>query len=319
MRALVLENELLRVGILLDRGSDVFEFLYKPRDLDFVWLTASGFHNPRHALAVAGGDPAAAFIDGYGGGWQEILPSGGAPSAHDGAAFAQHGEVSLLPWDCEVLDDDERCVAVRLTVGSLKTPLRLAKELRLASGSARLELAETLRNESDVDVPLMWGHHLAFGRPFLEPGARIALPDGVEGIPHTWPDGHRRIAERRFRWPNAASPAGDPVDLAVLPEQAPGEIVYLTGFPDDAWYELASRGATLRVGWDGRTMPYLWFWQELRGTRGYPWYARHWNIGLEPFTSYPTNGLAEAVANGTALTLGPRATRKFSLSAEVIA
>ena len=31
MRAVSLENELLRVGVLADKGTDVFEFNYKPR------------------------------------------------------------------------------------------------------------------------------------------------------------------------------------------------------------------------------------------------------------------------------------------------
>ena len=34
MRIAYLENEVLRVGILLDKGADVFDFTYKPRDLD---------------------------------------------------------------------------------------------------------------------------------------------------------------------------------------------------------------------------------------------------------------------------------------------
>jgi hypothetical protein len=72
------------------------------------------------------------------------------------------------------------------------------------------------------------------------------------------------------------------------------------------------------VEWDATVMPYLWFWQEFGGTIGYPWYGRHYNVGLEPFTSYPTNGLAEAVANGTALELPPRGRRDFWLTATVI-
>ena len=40
MRAVFLENELLRIGVLADKGTDVFEFNYKPRDMDFVWPTA---------------------------------------------------------------------------------------------------------------------------------------------------------------------------------------------------------------------------------------------------------------------------------------
>jgi hypothetical protein len=65
-------------------------------------------------------------------------------------------------------------------------------------------------------------------------------------------------------------------------------------------------------------MPYLWFWQEYGASGFYPWYGRQYNIGLEPFSSFPTNGLKEAVDNGTALTLGARERRRFSLWAEVI-
>ena len=38
----VIENELIRMTILAGRGADVVEFLYKPIDMDFVWLTNNG-------------------------------------------------------------------------------------------------------------------------------------------------------------------------------------------------------------------------------------------------------------------------------------
>ncbi len=312
--AVALENELLRVGVLAGKGSDVFELLYKPRDVDFVWLTERGFRPP---------DPAGTFVDGYGGGWQEILPNGGAPSSQAGAAFGQHEEVSLLPWDYVIVEDVEERVAVRFSVACAKAPLRLVKDLRLEAGSARLEVEESLVNESPVSVRLMWGHHIALGAPFLAPGARIRLPDGVEGIPHPTAlnEGGRRVAAaERFRWPLASSPEGEEVDLSVLPPGGTAsEIVYLTGFPERAWYEVGGDSLGLRVEWDAGVMPYLWFWQEFGRTVGYPWYGRHWNVGLEPFSSYPTDGLAEAVANGTALELAPGERRAFSLTAEVVA
>jgi hypothetical protein len=238
MRALSLENERLRISVLVDKGSDVFEFLYKPCDLDFVWLTANGFRDPRHVLATAAGDAAGAFIDSYGGGWQEVLPNGGAPSIYAGASFGQHGEIALLPWDYELIEDSEQAVVVRMSVACLRTPLRLVKELRLEAGSARLEVSESIVNDSPVDVELMWGHHLVFGAPFLAPGARIALPDGIRGIPHEEPitGGPRRVAPEGFRWPHTRSPDGDPVDLSVLTDEGrSSDIMYLSGFPEAAW------------------------------------------------------------------------------------
>ncbi len=183
-------------------------------------------------------------------------------------------------------------------------------------------MSEVLTNESDVALRAMWGHHITFGRPFLAPGCRICLPDGVTGIPHPvplHPEGRRVSGAGPFGWPVAPGGAGGEVDLGLLPPRGTaGELVYLTGFRE-GWYEVESpaHGIGCRVGWDAGTMPYLWFWQEFGAARGYPWYGRHYNIGLEPFPSYPTNGLAEAVENGTALFIGPREERRFELTAGV--
>jgi hypothetical protein len=181
MRVAFLENELLRVGVLADKGTDIFEFNYKPRDMDFVWLSAGGVMHPTSYLSTSP-DLLATFMDYYPGGWQEIFPNGGAPSSYLGAQFGQHGEVSN------------------------------------------------------------WGHHLAYGRPFLEEGCRIRVPEGAAVIPH-----------------------GEPIH----PE--------------------------------GR---------RVKGGKS------HYNIGLEPFSSFPTNGLQEAVDNGSALSIGAGEERRFSLWVE---
>ena len=33
----IMENQILRVTILVDRGSDIIELLYKPEDIDLMW------------------------------------------------------------------------------------------------------------------------------------------------------------------------------------------------------------------------------------------------------------------------------------------
>lgn len=305
MRAVVLENERLRVTVLADKGADVVEFNDKRRDLDYVWLSPIGLRHPGDAAGGAS-DDVALFVDSYQGGWQEIFPSGGAPSSYRGAALAQHGEVAGLSWDYTITADDETEVAVTFVVHARRLPFRLTKTFRLRSGEPTLEVVEESRNEAAVDLHAMWGQHVVFGAPFLRPGCRIRLPDGIDVIPH--PEAinppNRLVAPGGpWQWPEVPRPAGDPVDLSVI--GAPGEpsdIVYLTGF-SEGWYEmLAADSATgVRVAWDARVMPYLWRWQELGASAGYPWWGRAYTVGLEPFSSYPTNGLDEAVANGSAL------------------
>jgi hypothetical protein len=154
LRAVFLENELLRVGIIADKGTDVFEFNYKPKDMDFVWLTAGGVRNPTSYLSTSS-DPLATFMDYYPGGWQEIFPNGGAPSSYLGARFGQHWEVSNLPWDYEIVEDRQDAVAVRFSVRTQKTPFYLEKELRLLSGESILRVEETLTNESEASLHAM--------------------------------------------------------------------------------------------------------------------------------------------------------------------
>ncbi|MEU7897298.1 DUF4432 family protein [Nonomuraea sp. NPDC049152] len=299
MRALVLENERLRVTVLADKGGDVVEFLHKPTDTDLVWLSPQGLRRP---LPQQAADDVGAFLDHYEGGWQEVFPNGGAPSVYRGARLAQHGEVAGLPWSVEVLSDSPDEVAVRLAVRTRRLPYRVEKVFRIASGTAALEVEGRVTNEAGVALHAMWGHHLVYGRPFLRPGARIRVPEGVTVIPHASsidPLG-RRAAEL----------------FVAPPEGAPSEIVYLTGF-DDGWYEvLADIG--VRVEWDADVMPYLWLWQEVGASKDWPWWGRAYVLGLEPFSSMPTDGLSTAVDNGTAMLLGPGESRTARLRAEVI-
>jgi hypothetical protein len=92
MRLVSLENQFLRVSVLAGKGTDIVEFNYKPRDLDFVWLTPGGVHNPASFLSTSP-DPLATFVDTYPGGWQEVFPNGGAPAISLGASFGQQSEI----------------------------------------------------------------------------------------------------------------------------------------------------------------------------------------------------------------------------------
>jgi hypothetical protein len=320
--ALVLENELLRVTVLAGKGGDVAEFCYKPRDMDFVWLSPDGPRDPRD---VAGGaaDDTAAFLDSYEGGWQEVLPNGGAPCTYRGAAFAQHGEVAGLPWDADIVADGAGEVAVRLTVRARRMPLRVTKTFRLRSGEAELAVEEELVNESGVPLDAMWGHHIVFGAPFLRPGHRIRLPDGARVVPHETaiaPGGRRVLGGGPHPWPRVPADGGGTVDLGVVPGHgAPSDIVYITGL-EEGRYEVVDPdgGLGMRVRWDVTVLPHLWLWQELGATRGHPWWGRAYVVGLEPFAGYPTDGLAAAAANGSALRLEPHARRSLWLRAGVI-
>ncbi len=319
----VLENELVRISLLAGKGTDLVEFNYKPRDLDFAWLTPTGIRNPL-AYTPTAPDAVATFLDTYPGGWQEIFPNAGAPGNH-GASYGQHGEVFALPWDVAIDTDTEDEVAVRFTVRGVRSPCIITKTVRMTSGVPGIRFEETVVNPSAVPVDVMWGHHITFGRPFLVPGARISVPDGINALPHEGdaiPSDRRSGSTDPFAWPTGVNMKGEPEDFSIVPEPGtPGELFYLAGFEDGAGsYEITRPDESLgmRVEWDAATLPYLWYWQEFGRTGGFPWYGKSYNIGLEPSSSYPTNGLPDAVANGTAIRLETGDRRSLWLQATVI-
>ncbi|UVI28968.1 aldose 1-epimerase [Paenibacillus spongiae] len=322
MRVLVLENEKVRISLLPDKGTEIFEFLYKPVDLDFMWLTENGVHNPNSYLPTSP-DPISTFIDYYAGGWQEVFPNGGSTSSYLGARFGQHGEVAHMPWDVEVLEDSADRIRVLFRVRTKKVPFELRKTLTLQSDSSTLRIEEELENLSDLPLRFMWGHHIAFGKPFLEPGCRINLPEGLTVL--TEERSLQAINLGRVRrgdvheWPVAADEQGAAVDLSILPARdARSDIVYVTGFEKSrAWYEVENgrRGMGIRVEWDASRLPYLWYWQEFGETKTYPWYGRHYNVGLEPFSGYPTHGIEKALENESAGSIGPSQTISSWLTA----
>ncbi len=311
MRAAVLENEILRVLILLDKGAEIVEFRLKPLDLDPLLRLPGELRGPAHAppsIAGSGGN----FLDYYAGGWQEILPNGGQPASHTGADYGQHGEVSLVPWSSEVLDDGPERVSLRCSVRALRTPLLLERTMTLERGRAVLTLDERLTGEAGEPLDVMWGHHVAFGLPFLAEGATIATSARRvivhEDLPGFTP---RRLQPgQRADWPRAVAVAGAPLDLSAVPprEEAAGrELAYLTDFDGPAWYAITNvaRRVGFAMRWDGALFRYLWLWQELGGATGFPWWGRAYAVALEPWTSYPTLGLPEAVARGAQLVLQP--------------
>ena len=98
-------------------------------------------------------------------------------------------------------------------------------------------------------------------------------------------------------WPVAPGKAGS-FDLS-RPEGTVAALACLHDF-DSPWASIRrlddSVGAAL--SWDSGVFPYVWLWYELGGTPEPPWCGKARLIGLEPNTTWPANGLADASRRG---------------------
>lgn len=288
-RSLLLENEKVLIHLLLDKGGEPIRWLHKPTDTDFIWIAGKGL-GPSHPLYSE-------YEISYIGGWQEMSPEVSYTSTYRGATV-HRGESAVTPWDYRIIRDDPDEIRVLLINQIRSLPLRTEKQIVLTAGSETVRIEETIINLSPA-TPLEanWGHHLAYGRPFLGPDSFITLGEGATV--------HHPVTGESWAWPRMSG-GGTYTDLSIMP--APGtkrDLLYISA--PDSKYRLHSprRGVSLEVRWDGSVWPYLWYWQNFQSDFAAPFFGCDYNIGLEMFNVPPKLTLGEAVERKLALAVPP--------------
>lgn len=301
MRALALENERIRVTVLLDKGADIIEFRDKARDLDVLWGTPWGLRAPFSAMPSVYSS-SGNYLDFYEGGWQELFPSIGDPARVNGAELGVHGEACLLPWQWRLVEESGERVEVQLSARMLRTPFLLSKRMSLKKGQRALWIEERALNEGGVAMPLAWGHHPALGGPFLDGELFLDIPAQMG---HTFPTSFHPDfpADTAFSWPWA----GEGLDLSAMPALKGkwAGIAYAAGLRE-GWCALTNPGLGLGFGlaFDKALFQNVWLWMVYEGLPHAPWYGRTRCLAMEPYSSVPDQ-LERAVERGTALTLPP--------------
>ncbi len=317
MRAVTISNRFLSATILPEKGCDIYSLVYRPRALDVLWKSPWGLRRPGSSIATAASSEAA-WLEHYEGGWQLIFPNGGDACSYKGADLNFHGEASVSAWDYKVRRLSAASVSVDFSVELARSPFRLHRSVTVERALPALLIEERIENRSEEDLQYMWGHHPAFGAPFLDTDCRLQVPAQSFLAHDTEISTFCRLqAGVRGRWPELDGKDGRRVDLSVVPRA--GERVTEFGYVCDleaGWYALTNEAVRVGFGlaWPREIFPYLWFWQELRGSFGYPWYGRCYVMAVEPFTSIPGAGLTRAIGSGTApvLRAGGRAEARFA-------
>jgi galactose mutarotase-like enzyme len=273
---IVMENQLLRVGILASKGADLIELRYKPTDLDLLWHAPQTLLPGEYTPSITRSQ--GAFLDYYLGCWQEIFPIAGPAAVLAGAHQGQHGEVSLLPWDLHVRCDTEARIEVEFAVETVRTPFRLTRRMSLEQNSTLLRFEEKITNLGRQALPYAWGHHPTYGPPFLQAGCIIDLP---------------------------------PLDGAATESLVPGpeagtEAVISCSRLEGGWCALRNPTLNLTAGlcWDPNVFNYFWMWQVYGGSMNYPYYGRTYNLAFEPLNC-PYQAFEQSLAQNILPSLGP--------------
>ena len=295
----MLESDRLRVAVLPGKGADIYELVDVSSGVDVLFKTPWGLRPP-------GAPPreeadGLEFIGNYEGGWQELLPNANDACSYDGVELPFHGEVALLPWEVEVLEDGDDAVAVRCSVRCRQLPFRLERVMRLARGRGELVVEGTVTNEGAARLPFVWGHHLVLGPPFLEPGCRLELPaEEIVTADEVWEQTARLEPGQRSQWPYGLLRRGGTVDLREVPgpEEGSHDDLFVGGLATgQATVKNVRLGLTFRLSWDAGVFPWVVVWQPYGGAVD-PSLAGSYALGVEPWTF--RGSLAQAVDAGRA-------------------
>ena len=310
--ALWLENEFLRVGVLPEKGADIFELVHRPSGIQCLIEMPAGLKPPA-------GSPQGEFLDNYEGGWQELFPNHGDACEFRGQALPMHGEVALLPWEVQVLKDNDTEACLHLQVRCQKNPFLLERTMRLLAATAQLEILEKLTNESGEACEFVWGHHVTLGEAFLDGESRLDIPARTILTPDVlFEPGTARLAPgQTCPWPAARDRMGKTIDLASIPGRQvhSHDDAFLTGL-ECGHYTVTSPRRQLRfsLDWDNTLFPWVAFWQPYGGADQAP-FTGMYGVGIEPWTS--RYSLAEAIEKGQAHRLAGRTSLQTRLVASV--
>lgn len=283
-----LTTDRMTVTLTPGRGLDLYEIVDARTGVDVLFKTPWGRKDP--AAFPPLGTRMADWLAAYPGGWQVLLPTAGGERARPEAPEGFHGEASVAPWTVE----EVAASSCRASVDLVTAPLRVERVIRLEG--ARLILDEAVTNLSPDPQPYHWVHHPAFGAPLLGPGTQLEVPavglvtggDGEPGALHAWPTLDRD---------------GESLDLSRIPERDRPRALFgtLVGFTEGRYrIRNAALDLAVEVRWDLDVFPYAWFWQELEGSEGYPWFRRAYVTAIEPATVIPGTGATGGFAHGVA-------------------
>ncbi len=300
-----IDNGAMQIVILPTRGMGIWEI--RVGDFRIGWQAP--VQGPIHPRFVPLMEPSGlGWLDGF----DELLvrcglESNGAPEFDEAGRlrYPLHGKIANIPAHRVELSVDGDAGRIQLTgvvdeVRLFFAKLRLSTTYTLEVQSRRLTIQDTVTNLSAEPGEFELLYHINFGRPLLEPGARVVVPV-------------RRLAPRDA----VAAAALDSWDE--YPSETPGvkEAVYFMqlfaepGGKTVALLHDAARARGAAIRFNINELPYFTLWKNPQAV------ADGYVTGLEPGVNLPNRRSFEK-ENGRVANLEPGQSRSFQLGLEIL-
>ena len=310
VREIVIGSDELSVVVTPEKGCDIRQVTVQKTGETVLWQVPWTPQKP--TPASVGEASVTSWLASYPGGWQLLLPNAGDPCVVDGVAHGFHGELSMSSWEAT---SDESVLSAHVDCYAL--PLSVDRHIEVTGAS--ITVTDSVTNTGSGPARFMWGHHPGFGGDLLRGGATIRLSGGTVRADDGYdPPGNALRPGSESTWPTAVGREGTHVDLR-NPADGHSLFAYVSDLTEGrAVIERADGRLSVELTWSLEDFPCLWLWEELGGSGGAPWFGRGQVIGIEPCSTMPGHGLAEAVAAQAGLvTLQPGQSRSSAITLRV--
>jgi hypothetical protein len=288
LQNIVLENRYLRIVVLPEPGAKIWQIVYKPLNVDFLW------HNPQ--VSPSSHPPHTSYDDVWSGGWDELFPNDEACQI-DSRFLPDHGELWTGQWEAHPFETSDS-VGVRLLLLTPISNVLVERTLLLRSGCAKFEIEYRFTNRGTNAFPFLWKLHPAFA---VSPDHRIDFPPMSVVREPDFP-GTLGDAPPVFQWPHV-NLGGTTRDLRQVPDASSRAVHFFYGTEiTEGWCGITNRvnGLGCALRFDAKIFSSCWLFASHGGWRDL-------NVAvLEPATGYPFR-MQSMIDNRRALYLAPGA------------
>jgi hypothetical protein len=289
-KAFQLENDLLRVTVLLE-GGHIAEVFDKRARVSPLWIPhwksiePSRFNPNKPApFGPAPDGPLLAGIMGH----NLCLDIFGGPTDDEAAAgLTAHGEGSVLAYS---IVEAGNTLTMSLTLPLAQ--LDFTRVLTLDGETVRIH--ESIQNRSGVDRPIGWTQHVTLSPPFLNPATTQFRASMARSIVAETDPGKAMylVPGCEFTWPNAPAANGSLSSLEQMHPTAPAS-GYTAHVADPAqphtYFVAWEPRYKLAFGyiWKTADFPWMGIWEENCSRTASPWdsktITRGMEFGVSPF------------------------------------
>ena len=268
-----LENDHLKAEIFLPRGGEMIGLTDKKTGAQVI-RQVDGFRDVYDRIIR----DKPRYYDDYmnewtTGGWFEMFPHASRTIDNDPSGYCVHGDLRFAACTAEILHSSKREAAVKVIAQGFKIDLVHIRIYTIKDNDRMVRVIEKVINKTGSDLPIIWGHHPTFGTPFID-DCEVEIPAKniyceADMLPNAFP-----------MW------NGQDIRKTMPAQQEAGHrMLFLTEF-DTGRYTIrnAKLGVALRVEWDPKTFPVVWYWNS-RGGNG----KLHDSFALEFVTGFPYN------------------------------